>query len=124
MTTQKQLVLDLKVELEKAKATSRAAKEAAEAWRQASYNLGVEETEIQLAEELTEVCRDYCKETWKEALNLVKVLAASEWRQLFHLSSLHIIQPFLESTHYDLINSFGLSIPLWVNRGGIPIHNS
>ena len=35
-----------------------------------------------------------------------------------------IIQPLFESTHYDLINSLGLSIPLWVSRGGIPIHNS
>ena len=57
------------------------AEEAAKASRQKFYNLGVEETEIQLAEELTEVCRDYCKETWMEALNLAGVLAASEWRQ-------------------------------------------
>ena len=46
------------------------AKEAAKASRQKFYNLEVEETEIQLAEELIEVCRDYCKETWMEALNL------------------------------------------------------
>ena len=80
MATQKQLVLDLKVELEKAKAAAWMAEEAAKASRQKFYNLGVEETEIQLAEELTEVCRDYCKETWIEALNLAGVLAASEWR--------------------------------------------
>jgi len=48
--------------LEKAKATARTTEEAAEASRQASYNLGVEETEIQLAEELAEVCKDYYKE--------------------------------------------------------------
>ena len=47
-----------------------------------SYNLNVEETEIRLAEELTEVCRDYYKETWIEALNLAGVPAASEWRQV------------------------------------------
>ena len=46
------------------------AEEVAKASRQKFYNLGVEETEIQLAEELTKVCRDYCKETWMEALNL------------------------------------------------------
>ena len=57
------------------------AKEAVKASRQKFYNLGVEETEIQLAEELTEVCRDYCKETWMEALNLAGVFAASEWRK-------------------------------------------
>ena len=44
--------------------------------------------------------------------------------QLFHPFPLRVVQPFLESTHYDLINSLGLSIPPWVNRSGIPIHNS
>ena len=39
------------------------AEEVAEASRQASYNLGVEETKIWLVEELAEVCKDYCKET-------------------------------------------------------------
>ena len=38
------------------------AKEAAKALEQASYDCGVQEIEIQLAEELAEVCRDYCKE--------------------------------------------------------------
>ena len=80
LATQKQLVLDLKTDLEKAKAIARTAEEAAKASREASYNLEVEEIEIQLAEELAEVCKDYCKETWMEALNLVGVPAASEWR--------------------------------------------
>ena len=44
--------------------------------------------------------------------------------QLFHPFSLHIIQHLLESTHYDLIDSLGLSIPLWISWGGIPIRNS
>ena len=57
------------------------AKEVAKASRKKFYNLGVEETKTQLAGELTEVCRDYYKETWMEALNLAGVLAASEWRQ-------------------------------------------
>ena len=43
--------------------------------------------------------------------------------QLFHPFSLRIIQPLLEFTHYDLINSPSLSIPSWVSRGGIPIRN-
>ena len=80
LATQKQLVLDLKTDLEKAKAIAQTAEEAAKASREASYNLEVEEIKIQLAEELAEVCKDYCKETWMEALNLVGVLAASEWR--------------------------------------------
>ena len=81
LATQKQLVLDLKADLEKAKATARTAEEVVEASRQASYNLNVKETEIRLAEELAEVCRDYYKETWIEALNLAGVPVASEWRQ-------------------------------------------
>ena len=56
--------MDLKAELDKAKAAARTAEKVAKALRQASYNLGVEETETRLAEELVEVCKDYCKETW------------------------------------------------------------
>ena len=37
--------------------------EAAEAEKKASYQLGVDETKIRLAEELLEVCRDYCDVT-------------------------------------------------------------
>ena len=33
-----------------------------------------------MADELAEVCRDYYKEVWLEALNLAEVLATSEWR--------------------------------------------
>uniref|UniRef100_A0A7N2MTL5 Uncharacterized protein n=1 Tax=Quercus lobata TaxID=97700 RepID=A0A7N2MTL5_QUELO len=49
---------------------------------QASYLFDVEETQIRLTEELSKVCRDYCDVTWAEALNVAKVLADSEWRQL------------------------------------------
>ena len=41
--------------------------------------------------------------------------------QLFHPFSLCIIQPLFKPTHYDLIDSFSLSIPLWICRGGISI---
>ena len=58
------------------------AEEAAEASKQTFYLLGVEETEVRLAEELVEVCTDYCKATWVEALTLAGVPADSEWRQL------------------------------------------
>ena len=57
------------------------AKEAAEAKKQASSFLGVEETQVRLAEELVEVCRDYCNATWDEAFNVVGVPADSAWRQ-------------------------------------------
>jgi len=43
--------------------------------------------------------------------------------QLFHPFSLHIIQPFLESIYYGLVNGFELSISLGISWGGISICN-
>ena len=70
LATQKQLVIDLKVELQKAK-------EAAETEKQASYLLGVKEMQVRLVEELSEVCKDYCNATWDRALSVAGVLADS-----------------------------------------------
>ena len=42
----------------------------------------MEETQIRLAEELLEVCRDYCNATLDRALNVAAVPANSVWRQL------------------------------------------
>ena len=54
--------MELKADLQKVKEAARTTKEAAKASEQASYERRVQETEIQLADELAEVCRDYCKE--------------------------------------------------------------
>ena len=43
---------------------------------------------------------------------------------MYSCVSLCIIQPLLKSIHYDLIDSLGLSIPLWISRGRIPIPNA
>ena len=56
------------------------AKEVAEVEKQASYALGVEETQARLTEELVEACRDYCDATWAEALNVAGVPVDLEWR--------------------------------------------
>ena len=53
------MVIDLKVELQKAQKEAQLAREAVEAEKKATYKLGVEETEVRLAEELLEVCWDY-----------------------------------------------------------------
>ena len=45
-------------------------------------------------------------------------------RYFFHPSSLCIVQPFLKSTYYDLVNSFSLSVPLGISWSGISICNS
>ena len=52
--------------------------EAAKVAEEAAYERGVEETETRLAGEVTVVCRDYCTETYLEALNRVGVPTDSE----------------------------------------------
>ena len=63
LATQKKMVVDLQVKLQKAKEEVQLAREAAEAEKKASYQLDVEETKIRLTEELSEVCWDYCDVT-------------------------------------------------------------
>lgn len=62
LATAKQQVLELSADLEKAKAATWVAEEAVEASKHASYELGLQEAELRLADELVEVYRDYCKE--------------------------------------------------------------
>ena len=52
-------------------------KEAAEAEKQASYALGVQETQSRLTEEFSAVARDYCDITWGKALHAAGVPADS-----------------------------------------------
>ena len=80
LATQRQLVLDLKAELQKVKEVARVASEVAKVEKTTSYECGVMDTETRLAEEVVGVCRDYCVETWAEALNRAGVLAISELR--------------------------------------------
>ena len=72
--------LDLKAELQKVKDATRVAREATEAAEIASYECGVLDMEMRLAEEVTRVCRDYCTEVWAEALNRAGVPATSKLR--------------------------------------------
>ena len=76
LATEKQVVLDLKAALQKAEETQ-LAKEAVEAEKRAAYQLGVKETQVRLAKELSEVCRDYCSVTWDKALSVASVPADS-----------------------------------------------
>ena len=57
-------------------------REAAKVAKEAAYDCGAEETEIRLAEEVAGVCRDYCTETWIEALNSAGVSIDSELRKI------------------------------------------
>ena len=56
------------------------ASKAVEAEKIASYERGVLDTVTRLAEEVAGVCRDYCAETWVEALNRAGVPATFELR--------------------------------------------
>ena len=40
----------------------------------------MEETQVRLAEELSQVCRDYCNMTWDKALTVARVPTDSVWR--------------------------------------------
>ena len=62
LTTKKQMVSDLKAQLQQAKEAARLAREAAEATVAASYEHGVKDTEARLTEEVVVVCRDYVTE--------------------------------------------------------------
>ena len=69
LATEKQAVLDLKTALQKAKEEAQLAK----AEKKAAYQLRVEETQVRLTEELSELCKDYCSITWDKALNVASV---------------------------------------------------
>ena len=73
LATQKQMAIDLQAELKRGMEEFQLAKEAAEAKKKAFYQLSVEEIEIKLGEELSEVCRDYCNTTWDKALTATGV---------------------------------------------------
>ena len=59
------------------------AKEAVKAAKAAAYERGVVETEARLVAEVTVVCRDYCAETYYNALDRAGVLADSDLRKSY-----------------------------------------
>ena len=89
LATKKQTVLDLKAALQKAEEEVRRAKEEAQLIREAvdvekkaAYQLGAEETEARLSEEIPEVCRDYCNISWAHAFDTAGNPADSALRLL------------------------------------------
>ena len=67
-----------KVEAEEAKAKAEREKEETE---QHGYDVGVAETKDALKAEVPTVCRAFCAQTWKEALNRAGIDASSELRK-------------------------------------------
>ena len=74
LATQKQLVLELKAELQKAREEAWMAREASRVAEVAAFERGILEIEKRLAKE-------YCTEVWVELLNQVGVPADSELRR-------------------------------------------
>ena len=77
LETERQVVKELREELRKAREATQLLKEAAEAKKQTSYALGVQETQSRLTEEFSAVARDYCDITWDKALDAAGVPADS-----------------------------------------------
>ena len=89
MATEKQLVIELREELRKAREEAELLKEAAEAEKQIAYTLGVQETQARLTEEFSAVARDYYDISWGKALDVAGIPADSSLRRP-------------ESIYYDL----------------------
>ena len=82
MATEKQLVTELRKELQKAREAAQLLKEATEAEKQAADTLGMEETQARLKEEFFAVAKDYCNISWGKALDVAGVPADSGLRRL------------------------------------------
>ena len=72
---------ELREELRKAREAAQLLKEAVEAEKQATYTLGVEETQARLTEELSAVCREYCDISWGKSLDAAGVPVDSDLRR-------------------------------------------
>ena len=91
LATKKAVVLDLKAELQKAQEALKVAQEAAKAAEAAAYEHGVLETKARLTTEVTVVYRDYCAETYFQALNRAGVPVDSDLRrteQVYYLKDI------------------------------------
>ena len=82
LATEKQAVLDLKAQLQRAEGAAWVAREVAEATVKASYERGVLDTEVRLTEKVAVVCRDYCTESWGVVMDRAGVPADSELRRV------------------------------------------
>ena len=82
LATEKQMVTEFREELRKAREAAQLLKKATEAEKQASYDLGVQETQSRLTEEFSAMAKDYCDITWGKALDVTGVSADSNLRRL------------------------------------------
>ena len=81
LAIKKAAVLDLQSKLLRAKETLKVAQEAAIAAETLAYERGVLEMETRLTAEVTAVCREYCAETYNQALDRAGIPADSDLRR-------------------------------------------
>ena len=81
LATEKAAVLDLQSKLQRVEEALKVAQEAAITAETSAYERGVLETERRLTAEVTVVCREYCAETYNQALNRVGIPADSDLRR-------------------------------------------
>ena len=81
LATEQAVVLDLKDKLQRAEEALKVAQEAAKAVETAAYEREGLETKARLTAEVAGVCRDYCVETYKQALDQARVPADSDLRR-------------------------------------------
>ena len=81
MATEKQLVIEFREELRKAREVAQLFKEAAEAKKQVAYALGMKETQARLTEEFSAVVRGCCDISWGKALDVAGIPADSGLRR-------------------------------------------
>ena len=103
LATEKQTVLDLKAELQKAKEATRVAREAVKAMVNASYERGVLDMETCLAKEVAIIYRDYVTKLWGVAMDRAEVPADSKLRRaesIFFLADIQEIPDTVPSTKH------------------------
>ena len=89
------MVSDLKAELAKVKGEARLAREAAEKAVATSYDLGVRDTKVRLAEEVAAVCREYITLSRGVALDRATVPTDSDLRKAENIFSRRTFARFL-----------------------------
>ena len=76
------MVLDLQSKLQKPEEALKSAQEVAAVAETSAYERGVLETETRLTAEVTAVCREYCAETYNQALDQAGIPADSDLRKV------------------------------------------
>ena len=81
LATEKAVVLDLQPKLKGAEEALKMAQEATIAAETSAYERGVLETETRLTVEVTAICREYCAETYNQALDRTGIPPNSDLRK-------------------------------------------